>query len=71
MEHGRIRLLCDFEDYLFTTPPSEDLKEEEKRLRKLSDKMKEDYYPVLFGPMHEGAEEHSHKGGVEESEYQS
>ena len=54
-ERRRIRLLRDFEDYLFTTPPSEDLKREEERLRRLAKRTKDDYYAGLYGPVHEGA----------------
>ncbi|KAF8138848.1 hypothetical protein EV363DRAFT_1154161 [Boletus edulis] len=52
IERSRIRLLRDFEDYLFTTPPSEELKEEESRLRELARKTKDDYYAGLYGPPH-------------------
>ncbi|KAF8436818.1 hypothetical protein L210DRAFT_3406547, partial [Boletus edulis BED1] len=49
---GQIRLLRDFEDKLFTSPPSEDLLEEDKILEVKAERTKEDYFAGKYGPPH-------------------
>lgn len=47
-----ITLLRDFEDRLFTHAPSEELRKEDKCLRELAEKTKEDYRAGTYGPSH-------------------